>query len=320
VELWVLSHYKLISQRPLWLLAAVIAACAALGWIGDKAFRQNPSTKTLHLRVATQTVSVTVIIYLIGWGPALAIGYAFPLLNTSYLVGKRGRWALALWPVVCLLSGQILVNAGLVNLLLSHRTSNGLAVIGALAVLFVAMQITQLTAGKEVAERELTFAASHDSLTGLLNRSALASKLQGLVERESRPVAVMFCDMLGFKDVNDCFGHEAGDRALAEVAQRLRATFRGDDLVARFAGDEFVVAMPAPNESASVVSAAERVLDALEVPVRLGSGSVLLGMSIGIAFSASGNMGADRLLAEADQAMYEAKALHRSSWVLRELS
>ena len=89
--------------------------------------------------------------------------------------------------------------------------------------------------------------------------------------------------------------------------------------MARFAGDEFVVALAAPSEPGSVVSAAERVLDALEVPVRLGSGSALLGMSIGIAFSAPGSIGADRLLAEADQAMYEAKALHRSSWVLREL-
>jgi diguanylate cyclase (GGDEF)-like protein len=173
-----------------------------------------------------------------------------------------------------------------------------------------------------VAERELTFAASHDSLTGLLNRSALATKLQGLVagpNRAPRPVAVLFCDMLGFKEVNDSFGHEAGDRALAEVSNRLRATFRGDDLVARFAGDEFVVALAYPAEPANVVSAAERVLDALEVPVRLDSGSVLLGMSIGIAFSSTGGIEADRLLFEADQAMYEAKALHRSSWVLREL-
>jgi diguanylate cyclase (GGDEF)-like protein len=183
-------------------------------------------------------------------------------------------------------------------------------------------QITQLTAGKELAERELTFAASHDSLTGLLNRSALATRLHSLVagpNRAPRPVAVMFCDMLGFKDVNDCFGHEAGDQALAEVARRLVATFRGDDLVARFAGDEFVVAMSAATEASSVVSAAERMLDALEVPVRLSAGSVLLGMSIGIAFSPTGILGADRLLAEADQAMYEAKALHKSSWVLREL-
>jgi diguanylate cyclase (GGDEF)-like protein len=132
-------------------------------------------------------------------------------------------------------------------------------------------------------------------------------------------VAVLFCDMLGFKEVNDCFGHDAGDRALAEVSKRLRATFRGEDLVARFAGDEFVVALASSAEPTHVVSAAERVLDALEVPVRLDSGSVLLGMSIGIAFSSTGGVGADRLLYEADQAMYEAKALHRSSWVLREL-
>ncbi len=321
-ELWILGRTHVVADRPLWLLLAVLAGSAAAGWIGDKVYRSHPSTKSLHLRVACQTVSVTAIIYLVGWGPALAIGYAFPLLNTSYFVGRRGRWALALWPVICLGVGQLLVDLGVVPLLLSHRTANGLAVVDVFAILFVWFQISQLTTGKEVAERELTFAASHDPLTGLLNRSALATKLEGLVtgpNRSARPVAVMFCDMLGFKDVNDRFGHDAGDRALTEVSRRLRATFRGDDLVARFAGDEFVVALAAPSEPGSVVSAAERVLDALEVPVRLGTGSVLLGMSIGIAFSSTGVLGADRLLAEADQAMYEAKALHRSSWVLREL-
>ena len=322
LELWLLGRTHVVAERPLWLLLAVLAASAGAGWVGDMVYRSHPSTKSLHLRVACQTVAVTAIIYLVGWGPALAIGYAFPLLNTSYFVGRRGRWALALWPVLCLGAGQLAADLGAVPLLISHKTANGLAVVDVFAILFVWFQISQLTTGKEVAERELTFAASHDPLTGLLNRSALATKLEGLVtgpNRTERPVAVMFCDMLGFKDVNDCFGHEAGDRALAEVSRRLRATFRGDDLVARFAGDEFVVALAAPSEPGSVVSAAERVLDALEVPVRLGSGSVLLGMSIGIAFSATGTLGADRLLAEADQAMYEAKALHRSSWVLREL-
>jgi diguanylate cyclase (GGDEF)-like protein len=224
--------------------------------------------------------------------------------------------------VLCLAGGQAAVVMGYAPLLISHRVGNELAVVDVVAVLFIWSQISQLTNGKEVAERELAFAASHDSLTGLLNRSALAAELEGLVagqNRPPRPVAVLFCDMLGFKDVNDCFGHEAGDRALAEVSKRLRATFRGDDLVARFAGDEFVVAIASPTESAHVVGVAERVLDALEVPVRLGPGSVLLGMSIGIAYTSTGSMGAERLLFEADQAMYEAKALHRSSWVLREL-
>ena len=259
LELWALGRTHVVSERPLWLLLAVLAGAAGAGWIGDSVYRAHPSTKSLHLRVACQTVSVTAIIYLVGWGPALAIGYAFPLLNTSYFVGRRGRWALALWPVLCLGAGQLAVDLGIVPLLLSHKTANGLAVVDVFAILFVWFQISQLTTGKEVAERELTFAASHDPLTGLLNRSALATRLQSLVagpNRTPRPVAVMFCDMLGFKDVNDCFGHEAGDRALAEVSRRLRATFRGDDLVARFAGDEFVVALAAPSEPGSVVSAA----------------------------------------------------------------
>ena len=111
-ELWVLGRTHVVSERPLWLLLAVLAGAAGAGWAGDSVYRAHPSTKSLHLRVACQTVSVTAIIYLVGWGPALAIGFAFPLLNTSFFVGPRGRWALALWPVLCLAAGQLAVDLG----------------------------------------------------------------------------------------------------------------------------------------------------------------------------------------------------------------
>ena len=322
LELWALGRVHVILERPIWLLLVVLAASCAAGWFGDRTYRSHPSAWSLHLRVACQTLSVTVVIYLVGWGPALAIAYAFPLLDTGHSVGRRGRWALAVWPVIALGLAQVLVDNADIHLLMSRDISNGLALSDAFAIFFIWFQISQLTAGKEAAEREVDFAALHDPLTGLLNRSALAERLEGLLaaeHRSGRSVAVMFCDMLGFKEVNDCFGHEAGDHALAEVSRRLRATFRGQDLVARFAGDEFVIAFSAQDDPRSAVSAAERVLDALEVPVRLDGGSVLLGMSIGIAFTSTGRVAARSLLSEADQAMYEAKALHRSSWVLREI-
>jgi diguanylate cyclase (GGDEF)-like protein len=322
VLLWSLWRAHLVSQRPLWLLLLVLFFAAGVGWLGDAVQRSHRSTGWLHLKVACQSASVTAIIYLVGWGPALAIGYALPLLNTGFFVGRRGRWALVVWPAICLGCGQIAVSTGGARLLIASNTSNALALVDVLAVLFVWLRIHQLANGSELAERDLTIAASQDPLTGLMSRQALASGLSELVggdEATRRPVAVLSCDMLGFKDVNDLFGHDGGDRALTEVSRRLRATFRSEDLIARFAGDEFVVALSTPREPGEVVTAAERVLDALEVPVRLGSGSVLLRMSIGIAFSSTGAMGAYRLLEEADRAMYEAKALDRSSWVLREL-
>jgi diguanylate cyclase (GGDEF)-like protein len=320
--MWSLKRAHLVEHRPLWSLLLILAGAGACGWVGETIFHWRQSATTVHLRVACETVSVTAVIYLIGWGPALAIGGVYPLLNTSIFLGARRRWTLVVWPMLCLSAGQAAVASGYASLLISRTEANGLAVVDFGALLFVWSRIIRLTDGKELAERELTLATSHDSLTGLLNRPALASRLQGLVagqNRAPRPVAVLCCDMLGFKDVNDSFGHEAGDRALAEVSKRLRATCRAEDLVARFAGDEFVVALASTSEPSNAVSAAERVLDALEVPVRLGSGSVLLRMSIGIAFSSTGTLAAERLLSEADQAMYEAKALHRSSWVLRQL-
>jgi diguanylate cyclase (GGDEF)-like protein len=313
VLLWSLERAHLVSERPLWLLLLVLVGSAAVGWAGDAVQRSHRSTRSLHLKVACQSASVTAIIYLVGWGPALAIGYALPLLNTGFFVGRRGRWALVVWPALCIGCAQIAVSTGVAKLLIARNTSNALALIDVLAV---------LANGTELAERDLNIAASQDPLTGLMSRQALAAGLTELVggdDSERRPVAVLSCDMLGFKDVNDLFGHDGGDRALTEVSRRLRATFRSEDLIARFAGDEFVVALSTPREPVDVVSAAERVLDALEVPVRVGSGSVLLRMSIGIAFSSTGAMGAYRLLEEADRAMYEAKALDRSSWVLREL-
>src|ERR1700722_8402803 len=206
VLLWSLWRAHLVSQRPLWLLLLVLVCSAGVGWAGDAVQRSHRSTRSLHLKVACQSASVTAIIYLVGWGPALAIGYALPLLNTGFFVGRRGRWALVVWPALCIGCAQIAVSTGVAKLLIARNTSNALALIDVLAVLFVWLRIHQLANGTELAERDLTIAASRDPLTGLMSRQALAAGLTELVggdDSERRPVAVLSCDMLGFKDVND---------------------------------------------------------------------------------------------------------------------
>ncbi|MFN8021391.1 MAG: PAS domain S-box protein [Acidimicrobiales bacterium] len=154
--------------------------------------------------------------------------------------------------------------------------------------------------------RHLDTLAHRDTLTGLLNRRALATALEARLG-DGTPTSVLFCDLDGFKAVNDTRGHEAGDAVLVEVAQRLGGAVRDGDLVARFAGDEFVIV--ARPEGAGHI--ADRLLRRLVEPIVLRDGSsVHVGTSIGIADALDPGVDpvtADDLLQRADAAMYTAK-------------
>jgi len=159
-------------------------------------------------------------------------------------------------------------------------------------------------------EQHLTYQARHDPLTGLVNRRRLIEVLTDLLSgRRARDheFALLFLDLDGFKEINDRFGHEAGDRALVEVADRLQAVARDTDLVARVAGDEFVIVLRGVTTSVDAAAAARRHLAALAAPVRLGVADFPLTASVGAALPAPGDA-PDTLLRTADQAMYEAKS------------
>lgn len=157
-------------------------------------------------------------------------------------------------------------------------------------------------------ERDLVQRSRHDPLTGLANRAELERALQAMLD--DGPVTVLFCDLDGYKLVNDQFGHRTGDRVLAAVADRLRSALRADDLLARVGGDEFVAVCPAmpPGEEATLVSRLEATLAS---PIRLGDVAVSIGVSIGAATGSVGSA-AGTVIGEADGAMYAAKALRRS--------
>ena len=147
-----------------------------------------------------------------------------------------------------------------------------------------------------------------DELTGLPNRAHL---VQVMSRMAGSGASVLFCDLNGFKAVNDRFGHSAGDAVLVEVARRLRLAVRGEDFVARLGGDEFVIVAP-PDPTASAAGLSRRVLSAMRQPMILGGGVVVVvGVSIG---SASLDEGLDpaRVLDEADARMYAAKSLRPS--------
>jgi diguanylate cyclase (GGDEF)-like protein len=119
-------------------------------------------------------------------------------------------------------------------------------------------------------------------------------------------MALLFFDLNGFKQINDTLGHDAGDRLLIEVARRLSAAARDEDLVARIAGDEFVVVLANAPGAAAAEAAANRLLAALTQDVQLATNRVRVGASVGVALAADHDNAAD-LLRCADQGMYQAK-------------
>ena len=154
--------------------------------------------------------------------------------------------------------------------------------------------------------------ARQDSLTALLNRRALTELLPLALARADRnqtSLALAFIDLDGFKKINDTFGHEAGDELLRVVANRLRATSRASDMVARLAGDEFIVVLEGVQNSLSEARIiASKMLKSITQTVELPSGSVKIQASIGVAVYAPGSStSAAELIQEADVLMYESK-------------
>ena len=153
--------------------------------------------------------------------------------------------------------------------------------------------------------------ALRDELTGLPNRAAWAQALDAGLARSERAAlgaAVMFLDLDGFKQVNDTHGHEVGDAVLREFARRLQASVRSTDVVARLAGDEFVVLLDgAPDPARAAEAVARSIAASMEAPFDVGAHRLPVRGSIGIAVQDAGHFDRGRLLRRADEAMYTAK-------------
>ena len=168
---------------------------------------------------------------------------------------------------------------------------------------------------RDVSERKaeteaLQFQALHDSLTGLANRTFLQERLEETIragEREMKPCAVLVMDMDGFKSVNDSLGHQAGDRLLMQVAERMHRVLRKADTIARYGGDEFAVVPWGATDVSRAVLIAEKILNAMEQPFMIDEQSISVSLSIGIAAFPQHADDAITLIRRADVAMYSAK-------------
>jgi len=181
-------------------------------------------------------------------------------------------------------------------------------------------ELREHIAVRERMERKLKHETLHDALTGLPNRNFLLERLgQALAAFTSdarHRFAVLFLDLDRFKVVNDSVGHLFGDELLNEVGGRIAACLEPRDLVARLGGDEFAILLHDIGSADDASAMAQRVIEVLNSPIRLGGKEIFTSTSIGIAMAASRYRKAEELLRDADVAMYRAKAEGRHRYAL----
>jgi diguanylate cyclase (GGDEF)-like protein len=201
--------------------------------------------------------------------------------------------------------------AGGVREMLGLATDGPLLALGsALVAPLVMIRVGRLSAERTRAEAALRHQATHDLLTGLPNRAEFLARLTAALDRERAAgratVVVLFCDLDGFKQVNDRLGHPAGDQLLTEVGARIRAGLRAGDTLARYGGDEFLVLCEDTQQWDAARRLTVHIEQSLALPFELCGELVRVGASVGAVLS-DRDLGAHDLIRRADQAMYTAK-------------
>jgi diguanylate cyclase (GGDEF)-like protein/PAS domain S-box-containing protein len=171
------------------------------------------------------------------------------------------------------------------------------------------LTFTDLTSERQ-AEAAMVHAAQHDALTGLPNRTLLTDRIERALARRANGhsvLALLFCDIDGFKNVNDAYGHQVGDDVLRAVALRITQVIRPEDTVARIGGDEFVVLCEGLPDAAAGAEVAARLRESIAEPIAVGPEEVEITVSIGVVAAAGADVSPDTLLRDSDEAMYKAK-------------
>ena len=260
----------LLSVATSWALAV---AMSSLGVIAASRIRPDGLGQAAGL-----------VILVAGWGLVAWVGRAMPM------VAADGAWPATLVAVAALL---LLAPAYLAARLDEHLQTRASA---------MARKLRD-------ANEELQHAVLHDGLTQLPNRRLMLERLQAITQRcdaDGTQAALLFIDLDGFKPVNDLFGHGFGDAVLCEVSQRLLSMAREGDTVARLGGDEFAILLAGVGSTEVAQQLELRAVAAIQTPVQLAHREARLSASVGIAVY-PGDGAADKLLAAADAAMYEAK-------------
>lgn len=180
-----------------------------------------------------------------------------------------------------------------------------------LELIDMATSIAGIAIDRRHADDRVHFMAHHDPLTGLSNRTlfwAQFSRALHEAKREDRMVAITYIDLDNFKQINDFYGHAAGDDVLRAVAERLRSCIRASDIAVRLGGDEFAIVFSNPNhDEIGVVRRLDAIREAISAPIAIKSGAIATTCSMGVAFFPRDGDTPETLLAQADAAMYDAK-------------
>ena len=202
-----------------------------------------------------------------------------------------------------------------------HEQSLLSTVAGLISVALENGQLAEAIKAMSVEKAELARRAFYDPLTQIANRSlfieTVATSLSQLASSQ-RPIAVMFIDLDGFKEINDTFGHAVGDRVLSEVAARLRVQVRKLDLAARIGGDEFGMLLDGMRHFSDAAVVADRIIETLRRPIPLGDAVITVGASVGVAVveDAVDAPEPEELMRRADMAMYLAKRQGKNRFVI----
>ncbi|MNM65226.1 Cyclic di-GMP phosphodiesterase Gmr [compost metagenome] len=287
-----------IDYHPGWFVASIVLAVAASGaalWI---AFRlRNEQRRTRHMRGLASLLMGLAIVGMHYTGMAAA---RFPEGSVCGAVRAGGidtQWLAVLVIVTTVATLGIALIASLFDRRMRERTG-------------------VLADSLADANQKLVQAALHDPLTQLPNRMLLQDRMEQAIkraQREGRAVAVIFCDLDGFKTVNDAYGHQLGDRLLTAVARRIGALLGPQDTFARLGGDEFVMALTVDSPDDALVIA-ERVVEAAAQPFLIDTAELQVSASLGIALYPNDASNERELMAHADVAMYHTKQLGRNGY------
>ncbi len=293
----------------------------ALGWlagtvvvmiVGDTTFAV---LNLLGLYHTGHPVDALILAYYLGWG-AVVLHPRVGDLGTATI--DSDRTAGTHWPRLVALGVSCLVAPIALVTQVSSGQLRDLVVLRAAAVVVVLLVVVRMAglvaqlettlAQRHALQDELAYRATHDALTGLVNRREFTEQLErALRDHPGGGITVLFLDLDHFKAVNDSLGHGAGDTLLTVVADRLRDELRTDDTVARLGGDEFAVLLADPSlGSEHLVVVTERLATSVRRPIHLHGIAVQVGVSIGHA-TAGPDHPLERLLQAADHAMYAAK-------------
>ncbi|QNB08479.1 EAL domain-containing protein [Herbaspirillum frisingense] len=327
--LWIVTLPVLPLRRLFGSALLMGAGIAGMHYTGMAAMRMQPG---IDYDVALFVVSVFIAIA----ASAAALWIAFSLRkNTPHVKAARAGASVVMGVAIVGMhyTGMAAASFPSGSVCMSAREGVGigwlaiLIIVVTLAVLTIALLTSVLDARLESrtaklarslaeANEELTQMVLHDHLTKLPNRTLLEDRLTQAINKAARSnghFALMFMDLDGFKAINDSLGHHVGDRLLVEVARRLTATTRAHDTVARLGGDEFVILvdLTLPDDAMPV---AEKLVEAVNQPFRVGEHELRVSASIGIAiYPEDGNTRHD-LVINADAAMYHTKRAGRNGY------